>query len=237
VSQRYTISEHGPRIDGFLKKLLPLLGVDVAYEMAEHETVHPEFENPDIRVKFSGRDVDQLLANKTEMMLALEHLTLEILRVPAEEHSRICFDANDHRMLRIEELRASAGQAADRVRSTQAPFRFNPMNSRERRILHLALRGETALRSESEGLEPRRYVVIYPAGMPSQPPPPEFERSLMMRSNSGGSAGGGDRRSGPGGGPGGFRDRDRGGDRGGGGPRRSGPGGGGRDRGPRPPRP
>src|SRR5678815_1459367 len=101
--RRYTIAEHGPKIDAFLKKLLPLLGVDVRYEMAENETVHPEFENPDIRVKFSGRNVDDLLANKTEMMLALEHLTLEILRVPAEEHSRICFDANDHRVLRIEE--------------------------------------------------------------------------------------------------------------------------------------
>ena len=156
MSQRYTISEHGPKIDAFLKKLLPLLGIDVHYEMAEHETVHPEFENPDIRVKFSGRDVDQLLSNKTEVMLALEHITLEMLRVSPEEHSRICFDANDHRMLRIEELRASAVQAADRVKSTNAPFRFNPMNSRERRVLHLALRGETTLRSESEGLEPRR---------------------------------------------------------------------------------
>jgi spoIIIJ-associated protein len=224
VSQRYTIAEHGPKIDAFLKKLLPLLGVDVRYEMAENETVHPEFENPDIRVKFSGRNVDDLLANKTEMMLALEHLTLEILRVPAEEHSRICFDANDHRVLRIEELRASAAQAAQRAKQIQAPFRFNPMNSRERRILHLALRGDTGIRSESEGLEPRRYVVIYPAGMPSQPPPPEFERSLMPRPSSAGGPG----RGGPGGG------RDRGGDRG---PRRGpgGPGGGrDRDRGPRP---
>ena len=215
MSQRYNIAEHGPKIDAFLKKLLPLLGVHVEFEMAENETLHPEFENPDIRVKFTGRDIDQLLANKTEMMLALEHLTLEMLRVPSEQHSRICFDANDHRVLRIEELRASAGQAAERVKSSKAPFRFNPMNSRERRILHLALRGETELRSESEGMEPRRYVVIYPAGMASQPPPPEFERSLYARPASGGS-----------GGPGG---RDRGG------PPRRGPGG--RDRGPRPPRP
>jgi spoIIIJ-associated protein len=73
--------------------------------------------------------------------------------------------------MRIEELRASAAQAAERVKSTRSPFRFNPMNSRERRVIHLALRHETSLRSESEGLEPRRYVVIYPAGMPSRPAP------------------------------------------------------------------
>ena len=213
MSQRYTIAEHGPRIDAFLQKLLPLMGVDVQYAMVENETVHPEFENPDIRVKFTGQDVDQLLANKTEMLLALEHLTLEMLRSLPEEHSRICFDANDHRVLRIEELRSSASQAAERVRSTKAPFRFNPMNSRERRILHLALRAEAGIRGESEGFEPRRYVVIYPEGMPSQPPPPSFERALMQRSAP--PPGGGDRdRGGPPrrpGGPGGFgRDRDRG---------------------------
>ena len=63
MSQRYNIAEHGPKIDAFLKKLLPLLGVHVEFEMAENETLHPEFENPDIRVKFTGRDIDQLLAN------------------------------------------------------------------------------------------------------------------------------------------------------------------------------
>jgi len=225
VSQRYTIAEHGPKIEAFLKKVLPLIGWDLTFELAEHETMHPEFENPDIRVKFDGEDVSELLANKTEVLLALEHLTMESLRMPAEEHSRICFDAHDHRVLRIEELRASAAQAAERVKSTNAPFRFNPMNSRERRILHLALRNDTTLRSESEGLEPRRYVVIYPAGMPSSPPPPSLQRQLVMSPGSSSRPGGGDR---GGRGRGGPRDRDR----------RGGPGGGGRDRdrGPRPPR-
>ncbi len=43
------------------------------------------------------------------------------------------------------------------------------MNSRERRVIHLALRGETALRSESSGSGPQRQVVVYPAGMASLP--------------------------------------------------------------------
>ena len=170
--KKYTVAEHGPRIEAFLRMLLPLARLKVAFEMAENETVHPEFENPDIRVKFSGEDVGELLANKTEVLLALEHLTQEAIHMPAEDHSKLIFDAGDYRMLRIEELRISAQQAAERVKATHSPFRFNSMNSRERRILHLALRGETTLRSESEGLEPRRNVVIYPGDMPSQPAPP-----------------------------------------------------------------
>ena len=94
-------------------------------------------------VRFSGPDVDLLLANKAELLLALEHLTMEALGMPAEEHSRMCFDANDCRILRIEELRMSALAAAERVKKSHAPFHFSPMNSRERRILHLALRNET----------------------------------------------------------------------------------------------
>jgi spoIIIJ-associated protein len=66
----------------------------------------------------------------------------------------------------------SALAAADKVKRTGAPFRFNPMNSRERRVIHIALRNENDVRSESLGSGPQRGVVIYPAGMPSLPEPP-----------------------------------------------------------------
>src|SRR5476651_1278489 len=105
-------------------------------------------------VKFTGPDVDLLLANRAEMLLALEHVTMEMLRMPSEDHSRISFDANDYRLLRIEELRLSATTAAENVKRTGTPFRFNPMNSRERRVIHLTLRSETDLRSESSGSGP-----------------------------------------------------------------------------------
>ena len=173
---KYTVSSIGPRIDGFLKPLLQQAGFTVNIEIAEGESANPEFENPEVVVKFSGRDEDLLLSNKAELLLALEHLTMEVLDVPSEDHSRISFDAQDYRMLRIEELRLSAAAAAEKVKRTGVPFRFNPMNSRERRVIHLALRGETDLRSESSGFGSHRQVVIYPAGMASLPeePRPSF---------------------------------------------------------------
>ena len=84
--------------------------------------------------------MDLLLSNRAELLLSLEHVTMEMLRMPSEDHSRISFDANDYRLLRIEELRLSAAAAADRVKRTGTYFVFNPMNSRERRVIHLALR-------------------------------------------------------------------------------------------------
>ena len=139
--------------------------------------------------------MDQLLANKAELLLALEHITMEMLRMPSEDHSRISFDANDYRLLRIEELRLSATTAAEKVKRTGIPFRFNPMNSRERRVIHLALRNEPAVRSESLGTGPTRQVVVYPAGMASLPAPPP--RPPEPRRGGGGPRRDGPRRDGP----------------------------------------
>jgi len=177
------------------------------YEIADGLAGDDDFETPDVVVRFSGPDVEYLLANRAELLLALEHVTMEALRLPSEDHSRISFDANDYRLLRIEELRMSAAAVAEKVKHTGQPFRFNPMNSRERRVIHLALRNETELRSESSGSGGYRHVVVYPAGMASlpEPPQPAFPR-----------------RDGPFGGPRRDSGRDRGGSDRGGRPQRRG---------------
>jgi spoIIIJ-associated protein len=57
----------------------------------------------------------------------------------------------------------AASVAAEKVRQTGTPFHFAPMSSRERRSLHLALRDQTDLRTESDGEGFNRSVVLYPA--------------------------------------------------------------------------
>jgi len=208
---KYSVNSAGPRIEEFLDMALDHLDMDVEYEILEGQHLHPDLEDPDLLIKFSGPEVDVLLANKAELMLALEFLTMEALRMPPEDHSRLCFDANDYRMLRIEELRLSAITAAEKVKQTRRPFHFNPMNSRERRIIHLSLRNETEIRSESTGTGPFRQVVVLPIDMPL-PEPIRPPRPGPPHRDGGGH---GDRRGGRGGGPGGRR---RGGP-----PRRGGP--------------
>lgn len=208
---KYSIAEVGPDIEDFLSSVTRQAGFDVSFEITEGQHNHPDLEDPDVVVKFTGTDVDLLLANRGEVLLALEQLTLEVLGIPSEEHSLICFDANDYRLLRIEELRLSAMTAAERVKQTGKPFHFMPMTSRERRIIHLSLRGETEVKSLSTGMGPWRQVVIMPASMEQVPEPvrpPAPRPDFVARSRGG--PGRGDRRGGPGrGGP------RRGGDRGG----------------------
>ena len=78
------------------------------------------------------------------------------------------------RVMRIQELRTAADVAADKVRKTGTPYHFSPMSSRERRIVHLALRDESDLHTESEGEGPQRRLVVYPKdykGAPGKPAP------------------------------------------------------------------
>ena len=147
-------------------------GFRMDYEIAEGESANPDFETPDVVVKFSGPDVDLLLANSAELLLALEHVTMEALRMPSEDHSRISFDANDYRAAAHRGIAHERRGGRRKSEAHGQPFRFNPMNSRERRVIHLALRNETELRSESTGHGGFRHVVIYPAGMASLPEPP-----------------------------------------------------------------
>jgi len=212
AQKKYTVAESAPRIEEFLKNVFKLAGFQLSFSVAEGETPHPDFENPDLMVRFTGPDVDLLLSNKAELLLALEQLTMEAIGMAPEEHSRICFDANDRRILRIEELRMSAQAACERVKKSRQPFHFSPMNSRERRILHLSLRDETDVRSESVGEGPIRQVVIVPAEMKILPEPVIPPKPRPELDSTGGRPG--------------FRDRGRGGrdgDRRGGPPSRGGP--------------
>ena len=220
--RQYTMETVGDRIADFLDAVLDAMDLDVEYEILDGEEAGAYFEKPSLVVKFSGPDLHYLTNNKAEVLLALEQLTQEVLRMEPNEHALICFDANDTRLLRQEELRLSALTAAEKVRATRQPFRFSPMNSRERRLIHLALRDMTDLRSESSGSGPYSHVVVYPAGMPSLPEPPM--PPPHARPSRGGPRGAGSRPQGRGGDHG-RRDSGRPGLDGKGGSRRRGRGG------------
>jgi predicted RNA-binding protein Jag len=117
----------------------------------------------DIVVRFSGADEDILLSRNGELLLALEYLAHRWLRLEPAMHDRVRFDCGDYRATRLEELKLSARVAAQRVRETGQPFQFNPMSSRDRRVIHLELNGAAGVRTMSEGSGDRRHLVVYPA--------------------------------------------------------------------------
>ncbi len=103
-----------------------------------------------------------LLEHNAELLLALEHIAHRWLRLDPRMHDRVRFDCGDYRATRLEEFKLSARVAAQRVRETGQPFRFNPMSSRERRMVHLELNGAPGVRTVSEGAGDRRQLVFIP---------------------------------------------------------------------------
>jgi spoIIIJ-associated protein len=135
-----------------------------------------EWEHPEILVELSGSDSSLVLENGGELLRAFEHVCLEMLRLTPDEHEKINFDCNNFRSARLQELRLAADVAADRVRQSGIPYAFAPMSSRERRILHLAMRDIEDLRTESDGEAAQRHVVVYPRDYKGKPPAPPISR-------------------------------------------------------------
>jgi spoIIIJ-associated protein len=109
-----------------------------------------------------GRDKEILTARGGEVLKALEHLAFRALRLEPAFHEKIHLDCGGYRAGRFEELRMTARVAAERVQTSRQPFRLNPMSSRERRIVHLALKDFPGVRTESVGAGEERQVVIHP---------------------------------------------------------------------------
>jgi spoIIIJ-associated protein len=152
------------QLNAFLGGVVKHAGLKLKYRITVDPPVAEDrdWEKPEILVEFAGPDSSLLLERGAELLRAIELLAMEMLRLPGNEHEKVSFDCMGHRKARLEELRMSARVAADKVRHTGVPYHFAPMSSRERRILHLALRDEHDLRTESDGEGLRRFVVLYP---------------------------------------------------------------------------
>ena len=164
------------KIDELLRGVVTHGGLHLKYRI----TVDPplpeqrDWERHEILVELSGPDSPLLLERGGELLRGLELLALEMLRLPGNEHEKICFDCMNQRAMRLEELRLAADVAAERVRKTGMPYEFAPMSSRERRIVHLALRDQADLHTESQGEGGRRCLVVYPKNYkPATKPAPK----------------------------------------------------------------
>ncbi|MBZ5688837.1 MAG: single-stranded DNA-binding protein [Acidobacteriia bacterium] len=152
------------KINTFLQAVVTHGGLRLKYRIIVDPPLpeNRDWEKPEILVDFSGPDSPLLLDRGGELLRALELLALEMLHLASGEHEKVCFDCQNRRSLRIQELRAAADVAAEKVRKTGTPYHFSPMSSRERRIVHLALRDEADLHTESEGEGSNRCLVVYP---------------------------------------------------------------------------
>ena len=150
----------------FLKTLVTEGGLKLRFRItAGAGAADPDgLEDRLIYVEISGPDAGLLTDRDGELLRAMEHVCAKILRLEPDEHDRISFDAEGFKAARNRDLLSTAQAGIAAVKASGKPFRFDPMSSRERRMLHLALKRAEGMRTESSGEGPARFVVLYPEG-------------------------------------------------------------------------
>jgi spoIIIJ-associated protein len=112
-------------------------------------------------VSVVGATLDELVGSKGEVLEALQELTRLAVHRHTGMRTRIMIDVGGYRMRRRTELAETGRDAADEVKRTGVPKKLWAMNPFERKIVHDAV-AAAGLRSESEGEEPDRRVVVLP---------------------------------------------------------------------------
>ena len=163
------LQQAAQKIAGLLANLNKLGGLRLKYRIAAGaEGTEGE---PALSVELAGPDVPLLTQHNGEMLRALETVSAQILRLDQREQDLISFDAGNFKALREAELRLTAETAAEKVIQTGVPYAFPPMNSRERRLLHIALREIEGVETASSGEGRDRFLAVYPAGKTHLPLP------------------------------------------------------------------
>nr|WP_226346852.1 R3H domain-containing nucleic acid-binding protein [Agilicoccus flavus] len=109
-----------------------------------------------------GRVPRRLVGADGEVLEALQELTRMAVQADTGERSRLMLDVAGHRAQRRETLVTQAKEAVATVRETGESLSLEPMSAFERKVVHDEVLA-AGLTSESEGVEPRRHVVVLPS--------------------------------------------------------------------------
>ena len=138
----------------YLEELLDIADLDGDLDM--------DVEGDRASVSIVGGDLSRLVGRNGEVLEALQDLArLAVLRETGER-SRLMLDVGGHRARRRTVLEGIARDAVDKVKATGERVALSPMTAFERKVVHDVV-AAAGLESESEGAEPKRYVVVLPA--------------------------------------------------------------------------
>jgi spoIIIJ-associated protein len=171
------LQEAAQKIAGLLNNLNRLGGLRLKYRITAGDGARdPEgLEGRQIYVELGGPDATLATQHNGEMLRALETIAAQALRLDQREGDLVSFDAGNFKALRAQELRMAAETAAEKVLRTGMPYSFPPMNSRERRLLHLVCRSLEGVETASNGEGQDRFLVVYPAGKTDLPVAPQVK--------------------------------------------------------------
>jgi len=153
-SRRERLEEEGDIAADYLEELLDIADLDGDLDM--------DVDGDRASVSIVGADLNQLVGGNGEVLDALQELTRLAVYRETGERSRLMLDVSGFRAQKREQLVELASQTVARVKETGESVSLDAMSPFERKVVHDAV-AEAGLSSESEGVEPRRFVVVLPA--------------------------------------------------------------------------
>lgn len=148
------LEEEGDIAADYLEGLLDIADLDGDIDI--------DVENDRASLSIAGGKLSHLVGSDGEVLDALQELTRLAVQTSTGERSRLMLDIESFRANRRKELAELAKTMVEEVKNSGESVKLDPMNAFERKIIHDTIQ-ELGLRSESDGEEPNRCVVIYPA--------------------------------------------------------------------------
>src|SRR5450432_3176962 len=137
----------------YLEGLLDIIDADGDIDM--------DVEGDRAVVSIIGDRLRHLVGPDGQVLDALQELTRLAVARETGVRSRLMLDVGGHRARRRSDLTVLGTKAAEQVIATGEPVKMAPMTAFERKVVHDAI-AAAGLRSESEGVEPARFVVVLP---------------------------------------------------------------------------
>ena len=150
-----------------LEDLLDRMDIE-GYVTAVHSTVPGQKGDPEntITLHVEGADEEAmglLIGRRGETLRSLQFMVNLLVSRKVQKWPQVVVDVGNYRQRRQESLEGLARRMAERVRQSGRPLTLEPMGAYERRIVHLALRADPTVYTESNGEGENRKIVIFPA--------------------------------------------------------------------------
>ncbi len=152
--RRERLEQEGDIAADYLEELLEITDLDGDLDM--------DVEGDRATVSIVGANLPQLVGDQGEVLEALQELTRLAVYRETGERSRLMLDVSGYRAARRTALEAQAADVVAQVKQSGERATLEPMSPFERKVVHDVV-AASGLKSESEGTEPRRYVVVLPA--------------------------------------------------------------------------
>jgi spoIIIJ-associated protein len=157
----YEGDERAQQALGFVRRVVQQMGMDCRARLRRGRP-EPDGSSPEIVIELSGRDSARIIGKKGQVLTALQFLTHRVVNRAGLERRHVLVDAEGYRMRRESSLANMARKLGKQAVDQGKIITFEPMNPRDRRVVHLALAKFEGVITKSDGEGDERRVQIIP---------------------------------------------------------------------------